>query len=47
VVLIAGNAPEARVNKLRAFWDRVTAKPCCDWSEHLYPAKSDASRRRL
>src|SRR5882724_7070687 len=27
--LIAGNAPEARVDKLRAFWDRVTAKPYC------------------
>ena len=26
--LIAGNAPEARVDKLRAFWERVTAKPC-------------------
>ena len=25
--LIAGNAPEARVDKLRAFWERVTAKP--------------------
>jgi NTE family protein len=28
--LIAGNAPEARVDKLRAFWERVTAKPYCD-----------------
>jgi NTE family protein len=43
--LIAGNAPEARVNKLRAFWERVTAKPYGDWSEHLFPAKSDAVRR--
>src|SRR5882672_6972283 len=29
--LIAGNAPQARVDKLRAFWERVTAKPYCDW----------------
>jgi NTE family protein len=28
--LIAGNAPEARVDKLRAFWERVTAKPWYD-----------------
>ena len=34
--LIAGNAPEARVDKLRAFWERVTAKPYCDWSESLF-----------
>src|SRR6185437_17090613 len=33
--LIAGNAPEARVDKLRAFWERVTTKPYCDWSQHL------------
>src|SRR5271169_7182401 len=36
--LIAGNAPEARVDKLRAFWERVTAKPWWDWSAHLFPA---------
>jgi NTE family protein len=45
--LIAGNAPEARVDKLRAFWERVTTKPWCDWSEHLFPAKSDAVRQWL
>src|SRR6202790_450081 len=45
--LIAGNAPEARVDKLRAFWERVTAKPYGDWSEHLFPAKSDAARQWL
>ncbi len=45
--LIAGNAPEARVDKLRAFWERVTAKPYCDWSERLFPAKSDAARQWL
>jgi NTE family protein len=43
--LIAGNAPEARVGKLRAFWERVTAKPYSDWSEHLFPAKGDAARQ--
>jgi NTE family protein len=42
--LIAGNAPELRVDKLRAFWERVTAKPVCDWGERLFPAKSDAVR---
>jgi NTE family protein len=43
--LIAGNAPEARVDKLRAFWERVTAKPCFDWTERFFPAKSDAVRQ--
>jgi len=43
--LIAGNAPEARVAKLRAFWQRVTAKPYCDWSKRLFVAKSDAVRQ--
>jgi NTE family protein len=45
--LIAGNAPESRVEKLRAFWERVTAKPYCDWSERLLPEKSDAARQWL
>src|SRR5882757_1532171 len=43
--LIAGNAPEARVDKLRAFWERVTANPYCDWSERLFVAKSDVVRQ--
>jgi NTE family protein len=43
--LIACNAPETRVDKLRAFWERVTAKPCTDWSERLFPAKGDAVRQ--
>jgi NTE family protein len=43
--LIAGNAPEARVDKLRAFWERVTAKPYSDRSERLFPAKGDAVRQ--
>src|ERR1700730_2372853 len=33
--LIAGNAPEARVDKLRAFWESVTANSCWDWSEWM------------
>jgi NTE family protein len=45
--LIAGNAPEARVDKLRAFWERITAKPWCDWSEHLFLAKGDVARQWL
>jgi NTE family protein len=43
--LIAGNAPEARVDKLRAFWECVTVKPCCDWTEGLFLTKSDAVRQ--
>jgi NTE family protein len=43
--LIAGNAPEARVDKLRAFWERVTAKLCGGWSERLFLAKGDAARQ--
>jgi NTE family protein len=45
--LIAGNAPETRVAKLRAFWQRVTGKPYGDWSERLLPAKGDAVRQWL
>src|SRR5882757_5910636 len=43
--LIAGNAPQARVDKLRAFWERVTAKPYCNWSERLFVAKNDIVRQ--
>jgi NTE family protein len=42
--LIAGNAPEARVDKLRAFWQRVTARPYCEWTESLLLTKGDAVR---
>jgi NTE family protein len=45
--LIAGNAPEARVDKLRAFWERVAAKPWWDWSDHLFLAKGDVARQWL
>jgi NTE family protein len=30
--LIAGNPPEQRVAKLKAFWDGVTANPLLDWA---------------
>jgi NTE family protein len=43
--LIAANAPEARVDRLRAFWERVTSKPWCDWSEHLFLAKGDVAQQ--
>jgi NTE family protein len=45
--LIAGNAPKVRVDKLRAFWERVTDKPCCSWSGRLFAAKSEAVRQWL
>ena len=45
--LIAGNAPEARVEKLRAFWERITAKPYFDWSERLFLGAGDAVRQTL
>jgi NTE family protein len=44
--LIAGNAPEARVGKLRAFWEGITSSLCWDWRE--WPsARGDAARRWL
>jgi NTE family protein len=45
--LIAGNAPETRVAKLRAFWERVTTRPYCNWTEWLLSEKCDAIRRWL
>jgi NTE family protein len=45
--LIAGNAPEARTDKLRAFWEQVTAKQWFDRSEPLFPARGDAVRQWL
>jgi NTE family protein len=41
---LTSNAPETRVDRLRAFWELVTAKPFCDWSEHVFPTKGDAAR---
>jgi NTE family protein len=45
--LIAGNAPKLRVDRLRAFWERVTDKPYFDWGERSFWAKSDAVRQWL
>src|SRR6266436_2977003 len=45
--LMAGNAPEARVDKLRAFWEGVSARPWCDWSDRSFAAKGDAVRQWL
>ncbi len=45
--LIAGNPPEQRVEKLRAFWDTITANPLLDWAaenEMLTP-RGDLARR--
>jgi NTE family protein len=48
--LIVGNAPDARVDKLRAFWEGITTKPVWDWSEWTssFLAKGgDAARQWL
>jgi NTE family protein len=45
--LIAGNAPEARTDKLRAFWEQVTAEQWFDRCESLLPARGDAVRQWL
>src|SRR3982074_1546924 len=46
--LIAGNAPETRVDKLRAFWEGITAQP---WWRSDVPTNSllrgDAARQWL
>src|SRR5271167_3932051 len=36
--IIAGNAPEARVDKLKAFWDKITAEPFWDALGGFAPA---------
>jgi len=44
--LIAGNPPEQRVDKLRAFWREITANPLLDWAvaaESLMP-RGDLAR---
>jgi NTE family protein len=47
--LIAGNAPEVRVDKLRAFWEGITTKPWWWWSEQSDSLllKGDAARQWL
>jgi NTE family protein len=44
--IIAGNPPDQRIAKLRAFWEGITANPLFDWAamvEHLAP-KGDVAR---
>lgn len=45
--LIAGNSPEVRVDKLRAFWELITAMPGAEWAVALAAStmQGDAERR--
>jgi NTE family protein len=47
--LIAGNPPETRVDKLRAFWEGVTASPHLDWTAQLLDSfgQDDTTRQIL
>ncbi len=45
--LIAGNAPEARVDRLRAFWRGITANPWCSWRDWTIAPKGYAARQWL
>jgi NTE family protein len=40
--LIAGNAPKARLDKLRGFWDAITAEPLFSWG--LFQPTGDLAR---
>src|SRR5499427_7248857 len=44
--IIAGNPPEERVAKLRAFWEAITTSPLFDWSAAagLFAPKGDIAR---
>ncbi|KQT87118.1 patatin-like phospholipase family protein [Aurantimonas sp. Leaf443] len=42
--LVAGNAPQTRVEKLRAFWEGVTTGPG-DWADHLPQVAADRQLR--
>ena len=42
--LIAGNPPEARVDRLREFWEGITTNPSNSWCEWTNAAKGDAAR---
>ena len=44
--IIAGNPPEQRVSKLRAFWEGVTANPLFDWATaaNQFAPKGDVAR---
>lgn len=45
--LIAGNAPEQRVEKLRTFWETITANPWLDWvtAHEMLRPRGDLARR--
>jgi NTE family protein len=45
--LIAGNAPDARIEKLRTFWEGITAWPLWRWEERLGATllRGDAARQ--
>jgi NTE family protein len=44
--LIAGNAPETRVDKLHPFWEGITAEPWWYWSERTNSLrKGDAAQQ--
>jgi NTE family protein len=42
--LIAGNPPEARVDRLREFWEGITTNPSHSWCEWTNATKGDAAR---
>jgi NTE family protein len=42
--LIAGNPPEARVDRLREFWKGITTNPSNSWCEWTNATKGDAAR---
>jgi NTE family protein len=44
--IIAGNPPEQRVAKLRAFWEGITANPLFDWAAAIdqFAPKGDTAR---
>jgi NTE family protein len=41
--LIAGNAPDQRVDKLRAFWEEITVNPLWSWSNAASQSAPEAS----
>jgi NTE family protein len=47
--LIAGNPRETRVDRLRAFWEGVTANPHLDWTAQVLDsfAQGDTTRQIL
>jgi NTE family protein len=35
--IIAGNPPDVRIERLRQFWESVTADPPLDWCHRVFP----------